>query len=138
MTTVCGALLFAGPSPADAKVLLPNCGFSEHGGRAAPRSWDHGCIGGSDLVRATWRGWANRVAFGRGRSQLSESGGAEGPVHEYPARARVWRIRTCKTREGTRRRFYTRLRLTVRYPPRNPFDVPPGDHTRTLELGCDR
>jgi hypothetical protein len=72
MTTVCGALLFAGPSSADAKVLLPNCGFSEHGGRAAPRSWDHGCIGGSDLVRATWRGWANRVAFGKSLTAFRE------------------------------------------------------------------
>jgi hypothetical protein len=112
-------------------VFLPNCGNSHYGGRVAPRNWDAGCTGDRELLRTTWSRWGRRVAIGKGQTAVNDCDPscAEGTVTRYPARARAFRIRTCRGRSGKRRRFYTRLRLTVRMPER---------HTTTFRLVCAR
>jgi hypothetical protein len=116
---------------ADAATYLPNCGNSYYGGRVAPRYWDSGCTGNREIIRARWSRWGRRAATAESSTAVNDCDPdcARGTVQVYPSRARAYRLRRCQTRGGQRRRFYTRVRLTVFIDGQSPY-------RNTLRLVC--
>ena len=121
------------------RVRLPSCGNTSYGGRVAPRTWDAGCTGSNELVRARWRHWGRRVATARGQTvvRTCDPNCAEGGSRLYPASARASRIGICKDDHGRRRPFYTRVRLTIRVPRGKGLPgIEPGRHVTRFGLTC--
>ena len=130
----------AAPADAAARVFLPICGNSAYGGRVEPSSWDAGCTGQLELIRAAWTGWGRDVAVAHGFTPwfVCDPDCASGTRYEFRARLRVSRVRTCRGKSGRYRRFYTHARLRYRVPPDHPKGIPPGLRVRRFRLVCIR
>ncbi len=119
-----------GEATAD-RVYVANCGNTSYLA-FKPKSWSSGCTGGSANVRRVkWRIWTRHRAFGTGPAWLRIN--VNTPLYRTRGKVRLYRIRTCKSKQGTERRYFTRARWSAYYRAGNPFHLSEGWHHSTFK-----
>lgn len=118
MTAVLGGPVASGAQ----RSTMPLCSMSQYGLKAAPKSWNAGCVGASPtFTRLRWTGWGTPRARATGTAEINlcEPTCADGNYRKAKATLTVFRRVPCK---GTR--MYSRVK--VRY----------GSTSGTLEMYC--
>ena len=107
-----------------------------------PHYWSAGCTGGSyNLRRMHWTHWGKRVARGHGQATLRKPCGTnptcpEAGIYKAKARLRLRRPRRCTSGPAAGKRFFSRVRLRIRYRRGNPFGIRPGWHTYRFKISA--
>lgn len=100
--------------------------------KVKPSTWSGGCTGGSLNIRGLrWSSYARRKATATGRAWLRLPCGGSGEptcpdAGVYKARARLTFSRPRQCENDTLLRYFSRVRVRVRYRKGNPYGVQPG------------
>jgi hypothetical protein len=110
---------------ARARTFVAGCdnpGFLE----IRPDYWSDGCTAGTPYVKSLhWSLYGPRRAVADGTAIVQNCGCSEPTaVGRYPARLTFTRPHRCP--DGSGRRYFAKVRLTVIYPTDNPFGEPAG------------
>jgi hypothetical protein len=113
-----------------------------------PSYWSNGCTGGAlNVERVRWTQYGRRTARATGRAALRLPCGTnptcpEAGAYKTAATLLMSRPRRCSTGKAADARFFSRVRLRIRYRAGNPFDEPAGWKTyrfniRAYEGACE-
>lgn len=123
----------------NAATYLPNCGNTGYL-QFKPEYWSEGCTGGSLTVqRLRWKLYSSTRGRAVGKAQLRRPCGSTPPCHKagvYKARARLYtgRPRRCTRGSAARERYFSRIRVVIRYRADNPFGHRPGWKTHRTRV----
>ncbi len=138
IVAVCGCALFFA-APALASTYVANCGTTYYLD-FKPDYWSAGCTGGAlNVDRLRWTRYGERSAFAVGRATLRRPCGThptcpEAGAYRASARLRLRRPRRCSNGGAAGARFFSRVRLRIRYRAGNPFGKRPGWRTYKLRV----
>jgi hypothetical protein len=124
-----GVVVFASllcPFSASASTYVANCGNTYYLD-FMPDYWSIGCTGGSlNVAQLRWKRYSERIAIASGQAALRRPCGSnptcpEAGAYRASARLRMRRPRRCGNGEAAGERFFSRVRVRIRYRSDNPF-----------------
>jgi hypothetical protein len=125
-------IVFTLQSDAAQRVYLGDCGSTSYLA-FKPGHWSNGCTGGSFNVRSVeWRFWGRHTALGVGTAWHRVD--VRVPPYKTPARVRLSHVRSCTSKGGAQRLYFSRARFAAKYGGDNPFGFSPGWHQQTLKV----
>jgi hypothetical protein len=138
VTAAACACAVGAAAPAAARTYVANCANTYYLD-LKPHQWSNGCTGGALNIDALrWGHYGIRRARAAGRADLRRPCGNapcyKAGVYRARARLRMWRPRRCSTGPAAGERFFSRVRVRVRYRRGNPFGEPAGWKTYRFRI----